>query len=570
MKTFILLVVVLLIVNYLVRKGRKNNSSLHQAHRSSAPVNSVPSPNPPHAAPTVSASTSTASPVVASHGGEKKYFDRTVTFPDFSASEYVYVERIDAHGDSLAETESLGDELKHINGGIGFGGVLRDATGRALSPDWLDVQKAATWSSRVALGASISHTAFEGHSTALDLGGYDGRNMTGWSGSNPSCIAYPTKSLFLGDMERNWLEISRLGASIGSIDFSPDGRFVVQSEWWGNRTSTVVLVDAASQERSLLFVDDDAFDARKVSFSPDGGYVLASTEKESVLIALGEGALGSGVQVLVAGDSLPSVRTFAWWPTKDATLLVIDQERNDDGVTGHIKQYDLRTETLADVCAIDYSHEIDDLLSAPIRVDPSGTRALCGSYAGMSEVLRQSLGGRRRVAMLDLTNGTLKSLAMAHPDGDERFVRVHEDWHWTSTNGVTEVDNPSPAIIEAANTLRTVEHWNSPDNSHVVRDAMNTAVLSLRAMVGQTPQDMDNPFLLPEVRRMLEFVHEMSPDMFEGIREYLDKSSFHGAVFSNAQDQWTWLRVGVEEWLDLEDFQRIKDFGIPEWRHFEA
>ena len=40
-------------------------------------------------------------------------------------------------------------------------------------------------------------------------------------------------------------------------------------------------------------------------------------------------------------------------------------------------------------------------------------------------------------------------------------------------------------------------------------------------------------------------------------------------VFSSAEEKWKWLRVGVQDWLELEDFQRIDDFGIPEWHHYE-
>ena len=567
MKAFIFLLVVFLIGNYVIRKGRRKNTARRNAFRSSATANSAPSSPPSQSPLTPAAVAATTIPGTRPVHSDEKYFDRTVTFPEWSTAEFLYVERIDAHGESLAEVEALGEELRGINGGTGFGGVLRDASGQALSPDWLDVQQATSWSSRIALGASISHTALELHSTALDLGGYNGMNMAGWDGVDPRCIALPTKSLFLGDRERNWLEMSVVGGSIGSMDFSNDGKFLVQSEWWGNTTATVVFVDALSQERSLLWVDQEATGPSSVRLSPDGRHVLASTHQRSVIIVLARDAHGSGIQGNVVNLDLQGLLT--WWPTKDSTLLVLEQEANESGTTGRIKQYDLSTETLTDVCAIDFSHDRDDWLSGPVEVDPTGTRALCGSFSGMSHALRQTLGGRRRVAVLDLTSGVLEPQVQAHPNGDERFVRVHDDWHWISTDGQPDTMNSPLSLLEKSLPAATVENWSPPSESHVGRNAINTAILALRSMVGDVPEDMNNPYLVPEVRRLLDFVHETCPQYFDNVREYLDKSSFHGVVFSSAEEKWKWLRVGVQDWLELEDFQRIDDFGIPEWHHYE-
>ena len=68
--------------------------------------------------------------------------------------------------------------------------------------------------------------------------------------------------------------------------------------------------------------------------------------------------------------------------------------------------------------------------------------------------------------------------------------------------------NSPLSLLEKSLPAATVENWSPPSESHVGRNAINTAILALRSMVGDVPEDMNNPYLVPEVRRLLDFVHE--------------------------------------------------------------
>jgi hypothetical protein len=262
------------------------------------------------------------------------FFDRLVQFPDLGEAEFLYVETVrellPRAADDFAATEALGATLMAANGGYGFGGVIRDSLGRPVTPTWINANCVAADGSHLAIGGTVSHLALEFPSTALDLGARDGRNAIGWTGGAPEGLAMPNANLFLGDTQEQWLEMSEAGGSIGSIDISPDGRRIAQTEWWAG-IGALVTVDASTGRRTVLGTLEDLGGGERVRFSTDGHYILVTRWSNPALV---DATSGEVMTLALTGD-------IGWWPSLGAsTLIWLDQREEGHGV---IRSFDLST-----------------------------------------------------------------------------------------------------------------------------------------------------------------------------------------------------------------------------------
>lgn len=355
-----------------------------------------------------------------------RFFDRVVPFPNLDSAEFIYVETVRELGrgqrtDDFGATEGLGATLMAANDGYGFGGVVRDSLGRSVTPNWLNATCVAVDGPHLALGATISHLALEYRSTALDLGARDGRNAIGWTGGAPEGLAMPNANLFLGDIKEQWLEMSEAGGSIGSIDISPDGRQVVQSEWWAG-IGALVTVDATTGRRAVLGTLSNLGGGERVRFSPDGQFILVTRWADPVLV---HAVSGEVVTLPLNGD-------IGWWPSRDSpTLIWLDQREEGRGM---IRSFDLSTGATEAVRPIKYP-DMSGLVLSRYRlnypeVDETGTKVLCGTYFGVRPELQEEHGSRERVSLLDVETGVVEPLVSPHVDGDERLEREHHSWRW--------------------------------------------------------------------------------------------------------------------------------------------
>lgn len=480
--------------------------------------------------PTPATSVSTAS---------TRCFDRVVSFPDLDDAEFVYVETVrellPRGADDFRATEALGANLMAANDGYGFGGVVRDSLGRPVTPTWLNVSGVAVDKTHVALGATVSHLALEYPSTALDLGARDGRNAIGWTGGAPEGLAMPNANLFLGDVYERWLEMSEAGGSIGSIDISPDGRQVAQSEWWAG-IGALVTVDLTTGRRTVLGTLPNLGGGERVRFSPDGKLILVTRWADPVLV---DATSGDVMTLPLNGD-------IGWWPSRDSsTLIWLDQREEGRGM---IRSFDLSICATETVRPIQYPDASGLALSRyrlnHPEVDETGTKILCGTYFGARPELQEEHGSRERISLLDFETGAVEPLVGPHIGGDERLEREHHSWRWLRRTPASSSVALAPDII--ATTVPAIYELAAENYGSAADQARNLTVACMRAMVSDSP-DRGIPLFAPEVLRALGAIQTFAPDRLAELESWLDEVSGKMPIFASPgqnQVRWTWFRDG--------------------------
>jgi len=489
------------------------------------------------------------------------FFDRVVEFPELQQAEYVYVETVRElgrmrHTDDFTSTEAVGLSLMAANGGYGFGGVVRDSLGRPVTPRWLSAGCVAVDGSRLSLGATISHLALEHGSTALDLGARDGRNAIGWTGGAPQGLPRPNANLFLGDVEGQWLELSELGGDIGSLDISPDGRRIAQTEWWAG-IGALVVVDATAGHRTILGTLDNLGAAERVRFSPDGRYILVTRWSEPAIV---DATSGEVMTLPINGD-------IAWWPARGpSTLLWLDQHDEGHGV---ICSYDISSGVTEKLQPITYP-EAPGLALTRYRinhpeVDPTGTKALCGTYFGVRPELQEEHGSRERVSLLDLETGAVTPLVDPHVGADETLEREHRSWRWlrSAAPPIGQSTTLAPEVVASIVPART--ELGSDNYASAADQAFNLTIACMRTMVGDSP-GQTNPYYAPEALRTILAMTTYGADRLAEIASWLEEVAGKMPIFAPAgetQKRWQWFSDG---WYSIVDGMSER---IP-WRGFHS
>lgn len=413
-------------------------------------------------------------------------------------------------------TERLGRELMGVQGGYGYGGVIRDSRGRAISPDWIAATGAAAVGANLAIVGTISHLALEHGSTALDLGARDGRNLVGWPEPGPEGLVHPSAHLFMGNPLESWLEMSEIGGDVASLALSQDGRLIGLAETFGGSTGAAFVVDPTGERVPLGTLDLSGVE--QISFSADGRYLLVPRFQNPVLI---EVATGSAISLPVTGD-------LAWWPAYGAsTILWLDQRDYGHAV---ICAYDVATDTIEQVRPVVYPdapglEPSRHRLNHP-TVNDTGDKVLCGTYFGVDPAVQEERGSRERVSILDLNTGRVAPLVDPFVNGDRRLEREHSAYRWLRS----EAPAGNVVIHDALTATRAelVYDLTSEQRGLIADDSRNLAVACLRKMVGTTQEQTmagGDPRFVPEALRCVQAMADYGPDRLMELAEWIEQAS---------------------------------------------
>jgi hypothetical protein len=471
---------------------------------------------------------------------------REIAFPELDRAEFVYSETVRAvlpdEEDGFWATEQLGEHLRDVNDGYGFGGVVRDSRGRPVSPAWMDTKCCAVAGSRVGIGATVSHLGLEEpmRHTALDLGARDLRNDLGWDGGAPQGLGYRYANLFLGDTDERWLEMVEIGGDLFSIDAAPDGLTFAVAEWWAG-IGAVALANAGDGSRRLLGTVPDLGGMEPLSFSPDGRWLLVPRYRDPLLLEI----------ETRKALSLPTTGDLAWWPARGtSTLMWLDQQEPGSGV---IKAYDLGSGAVEVVRHIVYPDapglELDRYRLNFPDVNAAGTQVLCGTYFGAPSERQREHGSRERVSLLDIETGVVAPLVAAFVREDPRLEREHRGYRWLDRPPTTEPISISASLHDTAVELGTLEPSNFEFAS---QHAFNLAVACLGTMIGEDGniETTDPDLFRAEALRALIAVKSFSPSHLGPLSDWLEQCKMIQvlAPYGRKSDGWelfykAWERI---------------------------
>jgi hypothetical protein len=470
---------------------------------------------------------------------------RTVNFPDLTESTYLYVETLrpllPREIDDFPTVQALSDDLVTARG-YGFGGVVFDDRGRAVTPGWINADSVAIdpMRSTVAVGATVSHGIL-GLPLALDLGARDGRNLSQWQGTAPEGLIIPNENLFLGSTAEGWLEMTEIGGSVCSIDIDLAAAHVVVLEWWGSGVAALSLADLPTGRRRLITRLDGIAGNEQARFSADGAWVLVPRWKEPYLVHL------------ASGDflTLPISGPVAWWPAHSlSSLMLIDQTSVAEPV---LCAYDLASANVEQIgpIALPGAQDLpsDGWLVAHLEVSGDGRRVLCMTPFGAPAAHQLEHGSRWRIALFDADELEVDVLTPAFVEGDARIEREHRGARWLErapSSSFELAPELEGRLVPAATGLAQANF------EFVGQDAHDLALYAMRAMVGENGEGDPN-ILLPEVLRCFSAMRDFMPVALEDVREWVEGINKHfffagstGRLSPSRQEGWRTLREGWE------------------------
>jgi hypothetical protein len=435
--------------------------------------------------------------------------------------------------DHFSAVQALSDQLV-AERGYGFGGVVLDDCGRAITPPWVNANSVALDSARetIAVGATVSHSVL-GFPLALDLGARNGRNLSQWNGEAPQGLIMPNENLFLGDVKERWLEMAEIAGEVCSLDINPAGTQVAVLEWWGSGIAALSVADLPSGRRRLLTTLEGIMGGEQVRLSPNASWVLVPRWKDPCLIDLESGTL----------LELPFSGPVSWWPSRSpGSLMIIDHS-----VPGEPRlcAYDLTTATLEHLSTVRLPEQpdlpADRKLIAEIEVSADGQQVLCMTWFGPSARHQLEHGSRPRVSLFDIDALEVNFLSPAFVDSRGTLEREHRAVRW--------LDRPPPSSFALAPELEArltpaTNALGQPNFEFAGQDAHDLAVYGLRAMVGENGSG-DPHILLPEVLRCLIAMRDWMPSALDDVREWIDDINKHfffaglaGGMPAPTQDGW--------------------------------
>ena len=492
---------------------------------------------------------------------------RPVAFPDLAGSAYVYVETVRAvvaDESDFAYAQHLAEQLI-AERGYGFGGVVLDDRGNAVTPSWICADSVAVSPGRhrLAVGATLAHAAL-GLPAALDLGVRDGRAAS-WEGRAPEGLSLlPDRCLFLADTRERWLEMTELAGSVCSVDASPDGATLGLLELWAG-VAAVSVADATTGERRLLTTVHGLDGSEQIRFSADGAWLLVPRFSEPVLVHVESARL----------LRLPTAGPIAWWPARSPSSMMLLAEPliGPGGVPQpQLIAYDLADGTAESLGLVELpvQPDLDALRGFPMHLEVSadGSQALCMTSFGPPAAFQEQHGSRPRVSLLDVEQRRVEVVGAPFA-GTIELEREHRSARW--------LERPPESSFTLADSLveRLGDPWNelgAEQAAGVAGDITNIAVLGIRALVDAGPEGSPHR-LRPEVLRSLEALHRLLPGATAELDGWVDSvcEHFAGAVELEGcppeiRDGW---RKIVRGWERIKDPSR----GAVPWeqdRWFEA
>ena len=398
---------------------------------------------------------------------------------DCSDIQYTYIESVrplppqDSY-DNLREAE---DWLVSERGGLAFGGMMMgDRNVSPISPTWAALSHGGLRSNgRAAAAGWPSHRTL-GLSDCLDHGAVVGDNDPSiWHGSPDIAQFQPNNKLYVGDLEEQYFEMSRLAGDIVSMDLSRDGSRAALIEQVGSNGYRLTIADLESGDRRYLSVPQLATVGATnvaVQFSPANDWIL-------VFLGVGSGVClvsadnGTSLQLPPVVDRIdsgripsieelsvevpPEVEGFeripmiepmsierivmaaGWWPNQSAdsialvladyfglSLACFDCASAQLDLVGRIKSREYDTPALQWPKSVEH-HYVD------LRVHPRKNLALVGGTEGRAYTRQTGSNCQYRIAQLDLDTCEITPLAEPLVAGDSRFERFHESWRWVET-----------------------------------------------------------------------------------------------------------------------------------------
>jgi hypothetical protein len=177
-------------------------------------------------------------------------------------------------------------------------------------------------------------------------------------------------------------------------------------------------------------------------------------------------------------------------------------------------------------------------------VDPTGTKALCGTYFGVRPECQEEHGSRERVSLLDLQTGVVEPLVGPYVGGDERLEREHSSWCWLRRATAKSSVLLDPDVV--ATSVTATSALNAGNYESAADQARNLTVACMRAMVRDSPEQ-SNPHFAPEALRAIAAMKAYGPDRLAELESWLEQVSGMMPIFAPPGDNQArrrWFRNG--------------------------